>query len=460
MYTRVLIIDDDEATRQFLTRHVASRACEAVEAHTAEAGLAKLDGTIDAVFLDLSLPDSDGLVVLEAIRKREPNAVVLLMSDHSTVKVAVAAMKEGAFHYAAKPLDLEDMADDVNRTIELATLRRELRELRARQTEPYSFARLIGRSKPIESVRALLGKLARSPSSTVLLTGESGTGKDLAAKVLHYNSERSGRPFMNVTCSALPEALLESQLFGHERGAFTDAKERKLGLFEIANGGTVFLDEIGELPVTLQVKLLRFLEEKTFMRVGGSRDVQVDVRIVAATNRNLEDAVRRGAFREDLYFRLRVFPVVLPPLRTRDEDVPILVAFFLDHYNADAGRSIRGVSPAALALLEQYPWPGNVRELKNAVERAVLLTEGDVLQPDDFLVLTTPMRATETFRLPASGVNLEELERSFMIQALERTQGNQVQAGRLLGINRDQVRYRVEKYSLDLAHFGRAAQDD
>jgi len=282
----------------------------------------------------------------------------------------------------------------------------------------------------------------------VLLTGESGTGKDLAAKAIHYASERSAKPFQNITCSALTETLLESELFGHERGAFTDAKQTKKGLFELADGGTVFLDEIGEMAPALQSKLLRFLESKTFKRVGGAVDITVDVRLIAATNRNLEEEVAAGRFRGDLYYRLRVLPVQLPSLRERTSDIPLLVTHYVDLFNREFKKSVQGLSPEALRLLQTLPWPGNVRELKNAVERAMLLTEGRELTPSDFLMGAAPVAGGGVFTLPASGVNLEELERDLVRQALQRTSGNQTQAARLLGLNRDQIRYRIEKFGL------------
>jgi transcriptional regulator with GAF, ATPase, and Fis domain len=281
----------------------------------------------------------------------------------------------------------------------------------------------------------------------VLLTGATGTGKDLAAKAIHYNSGRAARSFVNITCSALPEQLLESELFGHERGAFTDARQQKKGLFETADGGTVFLDEIGEMTPALQAKLLRFLEEKTFKRVGGLADLRVDVRVIAATNRNLEDEVKAGKFREDLFYRLQVMPIPLPPLRERRGDVPLLANYFIDRFNREFRKRVRGLSPAAAEVLQQYGWPGNVRELRNAIERAMLLVEGDWLEPDHFTTLTRTIAPTQ-FRLPPDGVNLEEVERQLLTQALERANGNQTQAAHLLGINRDQVRYRIEKFGL------------
>ena len=281
-------------------------------------------------------------------------------------------MKQGAFHYANKPFDVEEIALLVERALETTRLRREVHTLRATQAKPFSFNRIVGESAAVRSVRALLQKIAASPASTVLLTGESGTGKDLAAKVIHYASARANQPFMNITCSALPETLLESELFGHERGAFTGADRQKRGLIESADGGTVFLDEIGDMVPALQAKLLRFLEEKTFKRVGGSQDLRVDVRVIAATNRTLEDEVRKGHFREDLYYRLNVVPIVLPALRQRSDDIPLLVNYYIDNYNAEFRKRVTRIAPDAMSHLKVYPWPGNVRELRNAVERAML----------------------------------------------------------------------------------------
>jgi len=300
----------------------------------------------------------------------------------------------------------------------------------------------------MRSVKTLLRKIAESPGSTVLLTGESGTGKDLAAKAIHYNSDRGAGPFMNITCSALPEALLESELFGHERGAFTDAKQQKKGLLELGERGSVYLDEIAEMPPPLQAKLLRFLEDRAFRRVGGTTDIRVDVRVIAATNRNLEEGVKNGEFREDLYYRLRVLPIVLPPVRERAGDVPLLVKHYIDSFNSEFRREVQGVSSEAVGILEAHSWPGNVRELRNAVERAMLLTEERVLSAEDFQVLLPKEEITDHFRLPHDGIDFEELERDLVIQALERAGGNQTRAASLLGMNRDQIRYRVEKFQL------------
>jgi DNA-binding NtrC family response regulator len=376
-----------------------------------------------------------------------PDTLVILMTAFSTVENAVAAMKLGAYHYLNKPFNLDDVSAIVEKALETSRLRREVRLLRGSQSRECVFDAIIGASPAMLAAKSLLERIAASPATTVLLTGETGTGKDLAAKTIHYNSERASKPFVNITCSALPEQLLESELFGHERGAFTDARQQKRGLLETADGGTVFLDEIGEMTPGLQAKLLRFLEERTFKRVGGLNDIRVDVRVIAATNRDLEDEVKAGRFREDLFYRLQVMPVRLPPLRERVGDIRLLVAHYIDRYNREFRKRVRGLQPAAQALLDQYRWPGNVRELRNAIERAMLLADHGLLGTEDFATLSR-QTAVAPFRLPAEGVNLEAVERQLLVQALERAGGNQTHAGHLLGINRDQVRYRIEKFGL------------
>jgi DNA-binding NtrC family response regulator len=373
------------------------------------------------------------------------------MTAFSTVENAVEAMKYGAYHYLNKPFNLDDVSAMVENALETSRLRREVRLLRGSQSREFGFDAIVGDSPAMVAAKALLERIAASPATTVLLTGETGTGKDLAAKAIHYNSERAAKPFLNITCSALPEQLLESELFGHERGAFTDARQQKRGLFETADGGTIFLDEIGEMTPGLQAKLLRFLEDRTFKRIGGLADIRVDVRVVAATNRDLEDEVYAGKFREDLFYRLQVMPIVLPPLRERFGDIPLLVAQYIKRYNQEFRKRVKGVTPEAGALLEQYGWPGNVRELRNAIERAMLLADHEWLGPEDFATLSRSATSA-TFRLPPEGVNLEAVERQLVVQALERAGGNQTRAGVLLGINRDQVRYRIEKFGLRPAH--------
>jgi two-component system, NtrC family, response regulator AtoC len=446
---RILVVDDEELIRWSLVERMRAEGHDVIEAGTGAEAIEHARDGVDLVLLDYKLPDVDGVTVLRRIKELDPDALVILLTAYASVETAVEAMKEGAFHFANKPFDLDDVAFLVARALETTQLRREVRRLRATQAQPYSVDRIVGQSTAMEMLRNLLAKVASSPASTVLLTGESGTGKDLAAKVLHYNSDRANKPFLNITCSALPETLLESELFGHERGAFTDARQQKRGLFESAEGGTVFLDEIGEMVPALQAKLLRVLEEKSFRRVGGLQDIKVNVRVIAATNRNLEEEVKAGRFRQDLFYRLNVLPITLPPLRQHMDDLPALMAFYIDTFNREFRKNVKGASPSAMKVLQSYGWPGNIRELRNAVERAMLLANGDWLEPADF-PLVTPVAATGDvgFQLPAQGVNLEALEHSLVIQALERCGGNQTRAAGLLGMNRDQIRYRIEKYGL------------
>jgi two-component system response regulator AtoC len=446
-HANILVVDDESLIRWSLKARLTTEGYDVIEAETASDAVAQARRGVDVVLLDYKLPDGDGLTVLQQIKQQAPETLVILMTGFSSVENAVQAMKLGAFHYVNKPFNLDEVMLLVEKALETSQLRREVRALRSSQGKDFGFDSIIGESPAMQTAKSLLARVAGSPASTVLLTGETGTGKDLAAKAIHFNSGRSSRQFVNITCSALPEQLLESELFGHERGAFTDARQQKRGLFETADGGTLFLDEIGEMTMALQSKLLRFLEEKTFKRVGGLNDVRVDVRVVAATNRSLEDEVKAGRFREDLFYRLQVMPIHLPALRERRGDVPLLASFFIDRFNSEFRKKVRGLTPAATEVLEQYQWPGNVREMRNAIERAMLLADRDRLEPQDFTTLTRTVSPTQ-FKLPPEGVNIEDVERQLLTQALERAKGNQTQAAQLLGINRDQVRYRIEKFGL------------
>jgi len=444
----VLAVDDEQLIRWSLVERLSQDGYRTLEAETGAEALAQSGERVALVLLDYRLPDTNGLKVLKELRRQDPDTLVILLTAFSDVATAVEIMKAGAYHYATKPFNLDEIAVLVEKPLDTTRLRREVRALRASQAEPWGIDRIVGSSPAMQQIKDLLVKIAGSPASTVLLTGESGTGKDLAAKVIHYASSRASRPFMNITCSALTDTLLEAELFGHERGAFTDARQQKRGLLESADGGSVFLDEIGEMAPTLQAKLLRFLEEKMFKRVGGAQDIHVDVRIIAATNKNLEEEVRNGTFREDLYYRLDVLPVRLPPLRERAADISVLVKYYIDQFNREFRKRVLGATPKVFAALERYPWPGNVREVRNAVERAMLLAENDRLDLEDFPLLGSRSEMAEGVQLPTGDLNLEKLEQDLVAQALERTQWNQTRAAALLGLNRDQIRYRIEKFGL------------
>jgi len=444
----VLVIDGDSKTRHRIAEGLSSEGLEVLEAATLADARSQLGDTVDVVLLDRDAPDGQGLATVDTLTADFSDIPIILMGTQATVEQAVEAARRGAFHYVPKTEDLTELTLHVRRALEASRLRRRLRLSR---TQPGTSGRgldtIVGESAAMQYVKGLLARVAASPASTVLLLGETGTGKDLAARALHDASSRATRPFVQITCSALPEQLLESELFGHERGAFTDARQQKRGLLESAEGGTVFLDEIGEMTLPLQAKLLRFLEDRTFKRVGGLQDIRVNVRVVAATHRDLSRHVREGHFREDLYYRLRVMPIYIPPLRERGDDVRLLADFFVDRYNREFRKQVRGLSPEALRLLERYHWPGNVRELRNTIERAMLLVDCDMIDRVD-LAVTLDAHASAPFQLPEAGVRLDEVERHLLLQALERARGNQARAGELLGINRDQVRYRMRKFGI------------
>jgi DNA-binding NtrC family response regulator len=452
---KILIIEDEKLIRWSLTERLRQDGYSTAEAESGAAARSALrSAPFDLSILDYRLPDTDGLSLLKELREGHPEMPVILITAYSSVEGAVKAMKLGAFDYIHKPFDIDELVLAVEKALENTRLRREVRWLKESQARQFGDTRIIGQSPRMREVFHIVERVAATDATTVLLRGESGTGKGLVARAIHQGSKRRDRPFMTVSCTALQETLLESELMGHEKGAFTDAKDQKKGLFELADAGTIFLDEIGDIPPAMQAKLLHVLEDKTFKRVGGVRDIAVDVRVIAATNKDLERAVRQGVFREDLYYRLKIIPIELPPLRDRDGDIPLLTQVFIDHFNREFGKSVPGITERALGLLTEYHWPGNIRELRNIVERAILLGQGERLDVGDFPSeirdrgAADEQRTEGLFPLPPGGVVLEELERDLVRQALRRAGGNQSRAARLLGLNRDQIRYRIEKFDL------------
>jgi len=453
-HERILIVEDEKLLRWSLRERLEREGYEVYEAATGQEGLALADDPgMDMLLLDHRLPDITGIEVLRKLTSSHADVPVILMTAYSTLETAVEAIKLGAFDYINKPFNQDELAVRISKALESSRLQREVRTWRVRQRERYGPASILGQSPEIRKVCQLVEKIGRSAATTVLITGESGTGKDLVAKAIHYASDRAARPFMNITCTALPENLLENELMGHEVGSFTDARQAKQGLFELADGGTLFLDEIGDMGVSLQSKLLRFLQEKTFRRVGGIKDISVDVRVIAATNKDLDKAVSEGRFREDLFYRLKVIPVDLPTLRRRPEDIPILANHFVSTFNREFKKQTRGLTDEATRRLMAYHWPGNVRELRNVIERAMILESKEYLGVEDLpgeILESSGGNGGEDcpFRLPDAGYALESLEREMVRQALEKTRGNQTRAARLLDISRDALRYKMKKFSL------------
>jgi DNA-binding NtrC family response regulator len=445
---RVLIVDDEKHQRDILQMILESEGYESVSARNGRHALQTLrDQAFDVVLTDLKMPDMSGIELLTALLKAQPGLCVILMTAHGSIGSAVDAMRKGAFDYLTKPLEKDELLVVLGKGMERSRLVRENRLLKEQLRDRFRLENIVGTHGSMQDVFRIVHKVAAS-TSTVLIYGESGTGKELIARALHQESERKQRPFYAVNVAALPESILEAELFGHEKGAFTGAESRKIGLFEQASGSTLFLDEVGDLKRDLQVKLLRTLQEREILRVGGTERVKVDVRIVAATNHDLESAVREGRFREDLYYRLNVITIALPPLRERRTDIPLLVEHFVDKHGG--GDRKRSVSEEALKVLVNYDWPGNVRELEAVIERSLLLGEGDVIQPADLppavrAGITHRGRGPATLEIPEAGIDLEGVERALIAKALEKTAGNVSRAARLLGLSRRTLQYRLEK---------------
>lgn len=469
MQPHVLIIDDQESIRLFLAATLEAKGYRVSTAGDGGEGLSlAAEGQPDLVLLDLRLPDIDGFEVLARLKNDRPDIKVIILTSYGRSEAAAEAMRLQAFDFVTKPVNLDHL---------LAVIHRGLQGIEGRDGQPGDeqvddlFTVLPGavpsRSKAMIPIGEMVRKITASGRSTVLLTGESGVGKDILAQIIHRNSPRRDFPFLEINCAALPEQLLESELFGHERGAFTDATQQKLGLLELAHSGTLFLDEIGEMPLQIQVKLLRVLEKMTFRRVGGLEDIQVNVRIIAATNRNLATQVRVKEFREDLYFRLKVIEITLPPLRDRPEDIPGLARHFLRQYNEEFGREFKDLSPDALELLASQPWPGNIRQLRNTLERSVLLEQGTLLTADQLAFdaalasdeiaglseLAAALVTAVDSPLPDDGVDLDDLirrlERAMIRKAMDASDTNQSRAARMLRLGRDRLRYRLRAHGLE-----------
>jgi two-component system nitrogen regulation response regulator GlnG len=471
MSARILVADDEDSLRWVLTKGLQGAGYEVTAVGDGESALRAVQAEpFDLVFLDVRMPGLDGLTVLERLRAARSDALVVVMTAHGTMDTAIQAMQRGAYDYLTKPFDLDEVLLLTERALAAARLSQEVARLRGGLRDVREFSALIGRHPRMQDVYKTIGRIAAT-DVTVLLRGESGTGKELVARAIHHYSRRSGRPFVAVSCAAIPATLLESEMFGHERGAFTDARERRLGKFELAHGGTLYLDEIGDMPVDLQTKLLRALQERTIERVGGHEPIAVDVRVLAATNRDLEALMKEGRFREDLYYRLNVVTVHLPPLRERRRDIPLLVEHFLAKYADELGE--RGVAPEALDRLVAYDWPGNVRELENVIQRAMVMATGGVILPEH-LPIGPVSPAAAAVAMDASleevierrlmecvrglrerrSANLYDLvvglvEKPLLRAVLRETGGNQLRAAQILGINRNTLRKKLTEHGID-----------
>jgi DNA-binding NtrC family response regulator len=471
---KILVVDDERLVRWSLRQKCEEWGYQVMEAPAGEPGLRLAQHeSIDLILLDVRMPDMNGLQVLEQVKKSPDSPAVIMITADPQLDDVKTALKLGAYDFIGKPLDFEELRVTIQNALEATRLRGEVKSLRGEVRRHAGYHEVVAVSPKSTELMSFVQKVAASEATTILIQGESGTGKDLIAKTIHYESSRQDGPFVAINCSAIPETLMEAELFGHEKGAFTDAKQMKKGLFETAHSGTLFLDEIGELSPLLQAKLLRVLEDQVIRRVGGVRDQQVDVRVVAASNRDLEKAVREGQFRQDLYYRLAIIAIFIPPLRERPEDVLPLVDFFIDLYNRRFKKSVRGINAETRRLLQAHNWPGNVRELKNSIERAMILEDEPILRPVylPFAVGEAARSGLTAFEatsasadgggkplpngrvlprlyIPEEGTSLEEVERAMVELAMRQANGNQTHAARLLDISRDALRYKLKKFEL------------
>lgn len=455
MKPSILIVDDDEVMQETLSDVLRKRGYEIFSVGSGNGALTLVKkNVIDLILLDMRLPDIDGLEVLKKIKEFDTEILVIMMTAYSDVQTAVSAMKSGAYDYINKPFELEELRLLIEKGLETKSLINEVRRLHRQQKEKYQDNHIYGVSPQIHYVKELIGMISKTHKTSVLIQGESGTGKELAANAIHYSSQRGDKPLMKINCSAIPDSLLESELFGHEKGAFTDAKNTKKGLFELADGGTVFLDEIGDMNPFLQSKILRVLENQTFMRVGGEREIKVDIRVIAATNKDLEAMVKEGLFRKDLYYRLKVMVVEMPPLRDRLEDILLLSNLFIEENNKEYNKNVKAFSEEAKKLMVQYSWPGNVRELKNVIERAMILTEQNLIAPKQ---LPFELKQAENMIQGnadhgvgeiATEMSLESMEKVHLCNVLKRLEWNKSRASKCLGISRATLRAKIKKYQL------------
>jgi len=454
---KILIVDDEAFIRENLERIMVEDGYRPFSIDNGEEAIKRVaEEEFDLVLLDLNLGATSGLDVLRELKEVDPGVLVIIITGYGTVESAVEALKMGAYDYIKKPFKADAIRLIVKLALETQNLRREVLHLRRESKEMLGSADMVGSSPDLLQIYRQIREVAKHQTATVLVTGESGTGKELVARAIHNLSPRKDRPFVEINCGSLPFNLLETELFGHERGAFTDAKTRKIGLFEESNGGTVFLDEIGEMDLNLQVKLLRVLEDRKIRRLGGNRNIDIDVRVVAATNRNLKEAIEEKTFREDLFYRLNVFPIHVAPLRERREDIPHLLDYFIKRFSRDFNKQVREVSREALDLLMRYHWPGNVRELRNVVERICIMSNAEVITPDSLpgeIWGDTPRKeAPFSYEIPPEGIYLEEMvgqvEKELVAKAYGITGGNVAKTARLLNVPRGTLRYKLEKYEL------------
>ncbi|MGD9807142.1 MAG: sigma-54-dependent transcriptional regulator [Deferribacterales bacterium] len=452
---RILVVDDEQFIRETIERTLTSKGYEVISAVNRAETIERLaNDDPDLILLDMNLGEESGLDILREIKEADPDILVIIITGYGTVETAVEALKMGAYDYIKKPFKADAIHLIVRLALETQSLKRELKSIRRGGIA--DLPEIVGSSVAMVNVFKQIEEVAKHENATVMITGESGTGKEVAARAIHMLSPRKDKPFVDINCGSLPYNLLESELFGHEKGAFTDAKVRKIGLLEEAAGGTVFLDELGEMDLNLQVKLLRVLEERKIRRLGGTRNIDINVRIIAATNKDLKEAIEEKTFREDLYYRLNVFPIELPPLRARAEDIAPLLEMFIKKFNKDFKKNIKSFSKDALAVFRQYPWPGNIRELKNMVERICIMNNTEVITPEMLPVELQPegrsVKKCSDIDIPEDGLDLDktlqEIEKQILMKALDITEGNVSGTSRLLNTPRGTLRYKLEKYGL------------